>query len=120
MSLKKFVGNKNRILIASLAFVLVALTTWVGVSVSAQRPGRSGTTLATVKTLDICESLDDEGNVQWKYSGEIAVWNEGAVATVGFTIQDCIQNKIGAGQFQDVPLCASVIQARSATRGFTG
>jgi hypothetical protein len=121
MSLRRFVGNKNRTLIASLAFVFVAaLTTWVGISVSAQR-GRSGTTLATVKTLDICDlGPDAEGNVQWKYSGEIAVWNEGVAATTGFTIQDCIQNKTGAGQYEDVPnLCVSFPGTIVQPDGFT-
>jgi hypothetical protein len=59
--------------------------------------GKNGTTLAAVKTIDIC----DKGDGTWHYSGEIAVWNEGAVNTVGLAIQDCIQNKTGSGQFQN-------------------
>jgi hypothetical protein len=68
---------------------------------------RSGTTLAAVKTIDIC-AVSDNGTPEdlsddvWRYSGEIALWNEGAVDTVGLAIQDCIQNKVGSGQFQDV------------------
>jgi hypothetical protein len=66
-------------------------------SVSAQKGGKNGTTLAAVKTLEICDS----GDGTWHYSGVIAVWNEGAVATQGLAIYDCIQNKTGAGQFQN-------------------
>jgi hypothetical protein len=69
----------------------------------AQKPGKNGTTLAGYKTIDICELPD--GN--WRYSGEIAVWNDGAVATENFTIEDCIQNKTGAGQFVDRYCAAS-------------
>jgi len=97
VSIKKFVGIKNRILIASLAFgFIAALTMKAGTSVSAQK-GKNGTTLAAVKTLDIC----DQGGGLWKYSGEIAVWNEGALDTQGLTIVDAIQNKTSSG-FVDV------------------
>ncbi len=89
--------NHPRVLIATLALALIAtVTTIIGLSVSAQR--RSGTTLAASKTIDIC----DLGDGNWKYSGDISVWNEGAVATTGLTIQDCIQNKTGSGQFMDI------------------
>ena len=53
--------------------------------------GKSGTTLAAVKTLDIC-TVDDSN---WRYSGEVAVWNEGTVDTQGLRILDTIQNKTG-------------------------
>lgn len=57
----------------------------------AQAQTRSGTTLAAYKTLDIC-AVD---TTTWRYSGTIALWNEGAVATQGLTIFDRIQNKTG-------------------------
>jgi hypothetical protein len=71
------------------------------VNMPASAAGKSGTTLAAVKTIDICDTLttDAGGREIWRYSGEIAVWNEGAVATTGFTINDFIQVKCGSGQF---------------------
>jgi hypothetical protein len=61
---------------------------------------QNGTTLAAYKTIDIC----DNGDGTWTYSGEIAVWNEGAIDTIGLVIEDCIQFKpfVGGGQFEDV------------------
>lgn len=55
----------------------------------AQAQGKNGTTLAAYKTLDICEV----GPTTWRYSGYIAVWNEGAVPTKGLAINDRIQYK---------------------------
>lgn len=49
----------------------------------------NGTTLAGYKTIDICAVND----TTWRYSGEIAVWNEGVKDTVGFTIKDFIESK---------------------------
>lgn len=57
----------------------------------AQAQGKNGTTLAAYKTLDICE-VDPS---TWRYSGYIAVWNEGVVATTGLAISDTIQKKAG-------------------------
>jgi hypothetical protein len=57
-----------------------------------QKNGQNGTTLAGYKTLDICTVSD----TTWRYSGVIAVWNEGAIDTSGFTINDFIENKTGA------------------------
>lgn len=71
---------------AVLPLLLVALAG------SAQAQGRNGTTLAAYKTIDICE-VDAS---TWRYSGVIAVWNEGAVATQGLKITDTIQNKVGS------------------------
>ena len=68
----------------------------------AQKPGQNGTTLAASKTIDIC-SLDDQ---TWLYSGEVSVWNEGVLDTVGLAIKDCIQHKI-TGKFADVYCAAS-------------
>lgn len=80
---------------------MLALLVSLGVTASfaaKPSPPQNGTTLAAVKTLDIC----DAGSGYWIYSGEVAVWNQGAVDTQGFAIQDCIQNKEGAGKFLDV------------------
>jgi len=57
----------------------------------AQAQSRSGTTLAAYKTIDICAV----NTTTWRYSGTIALWNEGAVATQGLNIYDRIQNKTG-------------------------
>ncbi len=57
----------------------------------ADAQGRSGTTLAAYKTIDICAV----NTTTWRYSGTIALWNEGAVATQGLNIYDRIQNKTG-------------------------
>ena len=58
---------------------------------------KNGTTLAAYKTIDICTVND----TTWRYSGEISVWNEGAVDTQGFLITDWIQAKAfdASGQF---------------------
>jgi hypothetical protein len=96
MSIRKLLNYRffRGVLAATLAIGLVS-----GVFVAqATAAGKSGTTLSAYKTVDICELPD--GN--WRYSGEIAVWNEGAVDTQGFTITDCIQNKTVSGQFADV------------------
>jgi hypothetical protein len=58
---------------------------------AAHAQGKNGTTLAAYKTLDICEASP----TTWRYSGYIAVWNEGAFATTGLAITDKIQNKTG-------------------------
>jgi hypothetical protein len=47
--------------------------------------------LAGYKTIHIC-SVND---TTWRYSGEIAVWNEGAIDTEAFTINDFIEYKTG-------------------------
>jgi hypothetical protein len=80
------------------AVALLATLALAGPAAAQKSGGKSGTTLAAVKTLDIC----DNGDGTWTYSGEIALWNEGAIDTVGLAITDCIQNKVGSGQFQDV------------------
>lgn len=83
--------------------VSVALSLILGVGIFASGssaiagPGKNGTTLAAYKTIDIC-AVD---NATWRYSGEIAVWNEGAIDTEGFLITDWIQSKAfdASGQF---------------------
>lgn len=57
----------------------------------AQAQAKNGTTLAAYKTLDIC-SVDSN---YWRYSGLIAVWNQGAVDTIGLAISDKVQYKVG-------------------------
>jgi hypothetical protein len=83
----------KRVFLALSGVALLALTT------SAWAAGQNGTTLAAVKTLGICTVNEST----WRYFGEVAVWNEGAVATSGLIVQDYIQNKVGAGQFQNTP-----------------
>ncbi|SOY63911.1 exported hypothetical protein [Cupriavidus taiwanensis] len=61
--------------------------------------GQSGTTLAATKTLDIC-AVPATGN--WRYSGVVSIWNQGAIDTVGLTIDDWIQNKVSGPNFLDV------------------
>jgi hypothetical protein len=88
-------GLPQGLLMAALVVVLLAS----GLVTQAEAQRRNGTTLAAYKTIDIC-TVDE---TQWLYSGIIALWNEGAVDTEGLAITDCIQNKTGSGQFQDVP-----------------
>jgi hypothetical protein len=84
----------------SMVMILVALVAVALIANPAYAARKSGTTLAGYKTLDICK-VDD---TTWQYSGLIAVWNEGAVDTEGFTINDCLQAKTitGGTQFADV------------------
>lgn len=76
---------KIALLVAGLLALMIVLPAL------AARGGSNGTTLAGYKTLDIC-SVND---TTWRYSGEIAVWNEGAIDTTGFAIQDFIEFKFG-------------------------
>jgi hypothetical protein len=52
--------------------------------------GQAGATLQASKTIDICVQQDG----QWRYSGAVSVWNEGAADTQGLQINDCIQSKV--------------------------
>lgn len=72
---------------------MLAAALGVGAPAMAQevQNGQNGTTLAAYKTLDIC-TVDDG---IWRYSGVIAVWNEGVQDTSGLKIEDVIQNKTG-------------------------
>lgn len=90
-----------------LAAVAASLVFVSGPAFSAG-PRQNGTTLAASKTLDICKVPGDPDNT-WRYSGEISVWNEGAIDTTGFAISDCLQTKtlVGGTQFADV-YCTSV------------
>lgn len=71
-----------------IPITLILLALMAGTALAA---GKNGTTLAAYKTLDICRVDHDT----WRYSGVIAVWNEGAVDTQGFTINDFIEHKVG-------------------------
>lgn len=60
--------------------------------------GQSGTTLAGYKTLDICvvdPTVENPYGTKWIYSGLIAVWNQGAIDTIGLNITDFIEYKTG-------------------------
>jgi hypothetical protein len=83
----------------ALPFILMA-----AISPAAMAQAQNGTTLAGYKTLDICVVGDDAGN--WRYSGVIAVWNEGAIDTFGLKITDFVENKTGKNWVKafDVPI----------------
>lgn len=68
-------------------------------AIAASDNGRNGTTLAAYKTIDICVVNE----TTWRYSGLIAVWNEGSVDTQNFVLSDYIQSKgfSSSGQFVD-------------------
>ena len=85
---------------AFLVSVFTAATTAMAAS--------NGTTLAASKTVDICK-IDE---ASWRYSGEIAVWNSGAVATQGLIITDCIENKVGPGAFTQ-HYCQGIVPGQS-------
>ncbi|HYJ78284.1 MAG TPA: hypothetical protein VEW03_01675 [Longimicrobiaceae bacterium] len=63
----------------------------------------NGTTLAAIKTLDICRAPGGA----LVGSGEISVWNAGALATSGLAIWDRIQTKGASGQYSDYVTVAS-------------
>jgi hypothetical protein len=65
---------------------------------------QNGTTLAASKTLEICVVPDVEPTL-WRFYGEIAVWNEGAIDTVGLTMFDFIEQKAPTGPTW-LPLCS--------------
>lgn len=75
---------------------VLTIVTALALSISAQK-GKNATTLAGYKTIDICEvsPATDEAAAIWRYSGFIAVWNEGAIATTGLAITDVLENKTG-------------------------
>jgi hypothetical protein len=100
--------------LVTTSFVIAALAALVFATpvAVAGGPGKNGTTLAGYKTLDICSVPDAAGNPSntWRYSGDIAVWNQGAIDTIGFKINDCLQTKTitGGTQFVDVECRDSV------------
>lgn len=72
-----------------MAFAGAVAAGLFGMTAPAFAQGVSGTTLAAYKTIDIC-AIDA---TTWKYSGEVSVWNQGAVPTTGLKILDYIQKK---------------------------
>lgn len=86
--------NRRTVLTAVVGLTALAL---VGSPVFAQSKGRNGTTLAASKSLEICVQPDSN----WRFYGEISVWNEGAIATENLVITDWIQTKSDSGQFQN-------------------
>jgi hypothetical protein len=74
--------------------VAIVLCASLAIYDSAFAQGKNGTTLAAYKTVDIC-SVSSNPNI-WRYSGEISIWNQGAVDTVGLKITDFIQYKTGS------------------------
>lgn len=124
--------NKTAIMMAvAVAFgisVVVSSTSLM----AAPPKAKNGTTLAADKTIDICEyepaELNSDNEIitpaKWKYSGEVAVWNDGLLTTSGLAIKDCIQFKAfdSSGQFADVPdLCQDLrvteVDSYSVTNG---
>jgi len=104
--MRNIVRNRSFIALIAVLGVVALLAGVLATQAAAAKGTNSGTTLAASKTVDIC-SVDD---ATWRFSGEIAVWNQGAIDTVGLAIQDCIQNKTGNGQFKDVSsLCQQVV-----------
>lgn len=91
--------NSLKVKISCLAVALVAIALFAPATFA---QGQNGTTLAAYKTIDICQvrAPTDTDPGLWRYSGEIALWNEGAVDTVGLTIVDVIENKVGNGKWQ--------------------
>jgi len=72
----------------------------------------NGTTLAATKTIEkICEV--DENT--WRYSGEISVWNEGAVITQGLKLFDCIEYKAADDRGQPVCVTALTVPGSNLT-----
>jgi hypothetical protein len=83
--------NRKALAIAIAAVLIFSFAMTATVLAAKPGPGNNGTTLAGYKTIDIC-SVND---ATWRYSGEIAVWNEGAIDTVGLNITDFIEYKPG-------------------------
>jgi hypothetical protein len=96
---------------ATVASVIAAALAFPTGPVAAAQPAKNGTTLAASKTLDICIL----GDTTWRYSGEISVWNDGAINTSGLAISDCVQYKIGttwaSGYCPAINLTPAVIPA---------
>lgn len=73
--------------------------------------GSNGTTLAAVKTLEICTMPD--GSLLG--SGEISVWNAGAIATTGLAINDRIQISTGGGPYTNYAAVTNITPSPAAT-----
>jgi hypothetical protein len=99
---------KNKKLFRAAIILMAVIAVGVLVArheVAAAGPkGVNGTTLTAYKTLDICEVAPASGDTPaiWRYFGEIAVWNTGAIDTVGLAIDDWIQTKVAGGQYYNI------------------
>jgi hypothetical protein len=82
---------------ASKGMMVVAAVVLLAVPMHAQK-SKNGTTLAAQKTLEVC----DAGGGLWEYSGEISVWNEGVLDTLGLSITDCVQYKLGNAPWKTI------------------
>jgi hypothetical protein len=80
--------NRNMNMNFSIVWAIICIVALFSSGAFAQ--GKNGTTLAAYKTLDVC-SMNE---TTWQYSGVVSVWNEGAVDTVGFLLNDWIQNQV--------------------------
>jgi hypothetical protein len=73
---------------------LLATLALAGPAAAKPPSSAAGATLQASKTIDICDPGD---GVNWIYSGEVSVWNEGVTDTQGLKIFDCIQQKNVSG-----------------------
>jgi hypothetical protein len=89
-------NHKSVLLAAGAAGLMIAAAFPAAAGVS-----KNGATLAASKTIDIC--VQPDGN--WRYSGDVSVWNDGALATLGLAINDCIENKNGSGSGWTTDYC---------------
>jgi hypothetical protein len=95
--------------------ILVVVALLASLALAGQAAAAAGATLQAAKTIDICVQSDG----QWRYSGEVSVWNDGATATQGLQIYDCIQNKVSGPTFAS-PYCGYLTQGGAVTiPGFT-
>lgn len=104
-------GNNNMKRILTIACAIVC--TAVLFSGTAFAQGSSGATLQASKTIDICLQ-DPRPPAVWRYSGEVSVWNDGATATQGLQIYDCVQNKVKGPAFTNV-YCGFLTQGGAVT-----
>ncbi len=82
--------------LVTAVLAIYALTAFVSNPAFAAKGGNNATTLAGYKTIDICvvdPTADNPAGTIWRYSGEISVWNEGVIDTVGLNITDFIEYK---------------------------
>ena len=98
---------------ALLAVVVSALIlVGSGTALAAKPPGTTnGTTLQASKTIDVCVNSDGS----YTYSGVVSVWNEGALATQGLSIVDCVQNKVSGPVWTD-NFCQQLRRVRTRRR----
>lgn len=97
-------SNLKKVIVLCAVLVMALLVASPGWA--QKKPANNGTTLAATKTIDICEltpaSPDGLTPAVWQYSGVIAIWNQGAIDTIGLAIDDCIQTKAAGGQYYSI------------------